>query len=58
MQIGSTNSSGIATFSFRSNRGTYTLKVTNITKTGYTFDAVNALCVLARGKLCLSLPES
>lgn len=44
-QTSTTNSSGIATFSVKSNRGTYTLKLTNITKTGYTFDAVNSVLV-------------
>jgi len=42
-QTATTNSSGIATFSVKSNRGTYSLKVTNITKTGYTFDEGNSV---------------
>jgi hypothetical protein len=31
-----------ATFSTKSGRGTYTLTVTNISKTGYTFDPANS----------------
>jgi hypothetical protein len=38
-----TNSSGVATFTARSGRGTYTLTVTNVTKTGYTFDAAGSI---------------
>ena len=38
-----TNSSGVASFSVRSGRGTYTLTVTGVTKNGYTFDAANSV---------------
>jgi len=40
---GNTNSSGEVSFSTLSNRGTYTLTVTNITKAGYTFDSENSV---------------
>jgi hypothetical protein len=39
----STDSTGIARFSTTGGRGTYTLTVGNITKTGYTFDAANSV---------------
>ena len=42
-QTATTNSSGLATFRTRSGRGTYILTITNITKTGYTFDKVNSV---------------
>jgi PKD domain len=42
-QTATTNSTGIAKFSTKADRGTYTLTVTNITKTGYTFDASNSV---------------
>jgi PKD repeat protein len=38
-----TNSSGVATFTVKSGRGTYKLTVNNLTKTGYTFDAANSV---------------
>jgi hypothetical protein len=38
-----TNSRGLATFKTTDIAGTYTLTVTNITKTGYTFDAANSV---------------
>jgi len=38
-----TNFTGNANFSIRSRGGTYTLTVTNVTKTGYTFDAANSI---------------
>jgi hypothetical protein len=43
VQSAATNSSGVATFTARSSRGTYTLTVTNVTKTGYTFDAASSV---------------
>ena len=42
-QNATTNSSGVATFTIRSSRGTYTLNVTNVTKTGYTLDTANSV---------------
>ena len=42
-QTATTNSSGIATFRTSGGRGTYTLTVNNLTKTGYTFDKVNSV---------------
>ena len=42
-QTATTNSTGIANFSTTGGRGTYTLTVGNITKTGYTFDAANSV---------------
>jgi PKD repeat protein len=38
-----TNSNGVAAFTVKSGRGTYTLKVTDITKTGYAFDAASSV---------------
>jgi hypothetical protein len=38
-----TDTSGNATLSTQSGHGTYTLTVTNITKTGYTFDPANSV---------------
>ena len=38
-----TDTSGNATFSTQSGHGTYTLKVTDISKTGYTFDPANSV---------------
>jgi hypothetical protein len=38
-----TNSSGQAKFAVSSTRGTYTLTVTNVTKSGYVFDAVGSI---------------
>lgn len=42
-QTATTNSNGIATFSATGGRGTYTLAVGSITKTGYTFDPTNSV---------------
>jgi hypothetical protein len=42
-QNATTNSSGVASFTTRSGRGTYSLRVTNVTKAGYTFDAANSV---------------
>ena len=42
-QSGQTNSSGVASFTTSGGRGTYTLTVTNIAKTGYTFDPANSV---------------
>jgi hypothetical protein len=42
-QTATTSSTGIARFSATGGRGTYTLTVGNITKTGYTFDAGNGV---------------
>jgi hypothetical protein len=33
----------VATFTVRSSRGTYTLTVTNVSKSGYTFDAASSV---------------
>jgi PKD repeat protein len=38
-----TNTAGTATFSASGNRGTYTLKVNGISKTGYSFDSANSV---------------
>ncbi len=38
-----TDSSGNGTFNTKSGSGTYTLTITNITKTGYTFDPANSV---------------
>ena len=38
-----TNSRGIANFSVRSGRGTFTLTETNISKSGFTFDSANSV---------------
>jgi len=42
-QTTTTNTSGVASFSTSGGKGTYTLTVKNITKTGCTFDAVNSV---------------
>jgi PKD repeat protein len=42
-QTATTSSTGIAKFSTTGGRGTYTLTVSNITKTSYTFDAANSV---------------
>jgi nitrogen fixation protein FixH len=42
-QTVTTATSGNANFSKKAGRGTYTLTVTNITKTGYTFDKANSI---------------
>ena len=42
-QVATTNSKGVATFTTSGGRGVYTLTVTNITKSGYTFDPANSL---------------
>jgi hypothetical protein len=42
-QIATTTLKGDANFSTTSGRGTYTLKVSDISKTGYTFDAANGV---------------
>jgi hypothetical protein len=42
-QTATTNSSGSAIFSTKSGRGIYTLRVTNITKAGGTFDKANSV---------------
>jgi PKD repeat protein len=41
-QTATTGSSGAASFSTSGGRGTYTLTVNNLTKTGYTFNAANS----------------
>ena len=42
-QTANTSSTGVAKFSTRGGRGTYTLRVNNITKSGYTFDEINSV---------------
>jgi PKD repeat protein len=42
-QTVTTNSNGIAKFNTSGNRGTYTLTVKNLRKTGYSFDSVNSI---------------
>jgi hypothetical protein len=42
-QSATTNSNGIASFTVRGRRGTYTLTINNITKSGYTFDSANSV---------------
>jgi PKD repeat protein len=42
-QTATTSSTGIAKFSTSGNRGTYTLTVNNITKSGYTFDKAGSI---------------
>ena len=42
-QTATTGSTGVARFATSGNRGTYTLTVTNISKTGYTFDPANSV---------------
>lgn len=44
-QTATTARSGVATFNTNGNHGTYTLTVTNITKTGYTFDPANSVLI-------------
>jgi hypothetical protein len=41
-QTGTTNSAGRVNFSVTGGSGTYTITVTNITKTGFTFDPTNS----------------
>jgi len=43
LQSATTNSTGNASFSATSGRGTYALTVTNITKAGYIFDQANSI---------------
>lgn len=42
-QTAATSTSGVATFTTTGGRGTYTLTVTNIVKTGYTFDTAGSV---------------
>ncbi len=42
-QTANTSSGGVAKFSTRSSRGTYTVTVNNITKSGFTFDRANSV---------------
>jgi hypothetical protein len=42
-QTASSNTSGGSNFSIKGGRGTYTLRVNNITKTGYTFDKTRSV---------------
>ncbi len=42
-QTATTNTSGTARFSTSGNRGTYTLKINSISKTGYGFDSANSV---------------
>lgn len=42
-QTASSDSTGRANLSIRNGRGTYTLRVNNLTKRGYTFDAANSV---------------
>ena len=42
-QTATTNSNGIVSFNTSGSRGTYTLKVNNISKTGYSFDSANSV---------------
>jgi PKD repeat protein len=42
-QSATTGGNGVVTFTTSGNGGTYTLTVTNITKTGYTFDPANSV---------------
>ena len=42
-QTATTNTNGIATFTVKEGRGTYTLTVNNITKSGYVFDSANSV---------------
>jgi PKD repeat protein len=43
IQTAVTNNQGVVAFSTSGGRGTYTVTVTNISKTGYTFDAASSL---------------
>jgi hypothetical protein len=42
-QMAATNTKGQASFKVTDLRGSYTLTVTNLTKTGYTFDPANSV---------------
>lgn len=42
-QTASTNSQGVALFTVTNGSGTYTLNVTNVTKTDFTFDSANSV---------------
>ena len=42
-QTATTNTKGLAAFTVTDLRGSYTLTVTNLTKTGYTFDPANSV---------------
>ena len=42
-QTATTNTKGLAFFTTTDLRGSYTLTVTNLTKTGYTFDPANSV---------------
>ena len=42
-QTVTTNLNGLARFTIKGNRGTYTLTVNNITKSGYWFDSANSI---------------
>jgi hypothetical protein len=42
-QTASTSNTGVAKFTTNGRRGTYTLSINNITKTGYTFDRTNSV---------------
>lgn len=42
-QTATTNTKGLASFTTTDLRGSYTLTVTNLTKTGYTFDPANSV---------------
>ncbi|HEU4759032.1 MAG TPA: hypothetical protein VFT91_03525, partial [Dehalococcoidia bacterium] len=42
-QVATTGVSGVAGFSVRSGRGTYTLSVSDIVKPGYTFDPIGSV---------------
>ncbi|HEX7334617.1 MAG TPA: PQQ-binding-like beta-propeller repeat protein [Pyrinomonadaceae bacterium] len=42
-QTAGTSNNGVARFSTSGRRGTYTLSINNITKTGYTFDRANSV---------------
>ena len=42
-QTATTGTTGVARFSVTGGRGRYTLTVSSISKTGYTFDAANSV---------------
>ena len=42
-QTATSGSTGVARFSTSGSRGTYTLTVNSISKTGYTFDSANSV---------------
>ena len=42
-QTATTSTKGLASFTFTDLRGSYTLTVTNLTKTGCTFDPANSV---------------